>query len=164
MRANGQTENKVASLAFKSDEGPRLRGKRRDEAKRMRFGSEFPVGFRRQVARQVHGVVKDAKNLDHTTRRGAIDDEMPSATAPMCDVKRSQARHNLIARNTVEDVGAGFQRLDSLEQRLSIDVDLPLAEFVLGASQDEDEISLGLFAETNAPARLRQFDPEPETA
>jgi hypothetical protein len=72
MRANGQTENKVASLAFKSDEGPRFREKRRDEAKRMRFGSEYPVGFRRQVARQVHGVVKDAKNLDHTTRRGAI--------------------------------------------------------------------------------------------
>ena len=116
----------------------------------------------RNMARQIHCVVENADDLDHLAGCRAIHDEMPPAPTFARDMERPKVGENFITGDAAEHVGASFERRERFGKRGSVNVKLPLAEFVFGVFQDAGEILFSLITKANPPARSRQLSPAPE--
>jgi hypothetical protein len=74
-------------------------------ANRCEYGTVTPKlrRFRREVAGQIHGVVKDSHHIDHVFIDGTVNDDMATAPPPMRDVETAEMRAVTLARRRAVD-------------------------------------------------------------
>lgn len=100
-----------------------------NRARRAGFRARASIEPGRKVSGEVHRVVEDPDDFDDLSRRGAIEDEMPSPAPVPRDVQRAQLRQDLVARDAAGGVRAGLERRESGKKRLPINAELSRAEF-----------------------------------
>ena len=122
------------------------------------------------MAWQIHGVMKEAQDLDHVTVRRPSDaeqDEMTTLAALAGDVKRENSFQDVIPLPRAHDGRAGSQIIQRCRNSFSVDARLHIAELVHRPAQDFLEVSLGGRRQTNRPvarpcahfARVARFPP-----
>ncbi len=106
------------------------------------------------MALKVHSVVRDADDFDRPFGCYPIHQEVTSATSVSRDVERAEARHDLVSGLGARDVGTFDKFADRLNERVSINSRLSVAEILGGPFQDIRKIELCGSAETNTPFLL----------
>ena len=74
----------------------------------MRFGGEPLAGAHGDMARQIHGIIKNSKDFDHLALASAVHNEMPAAATCTCDVERPKIGQDFFASCAAPHVGASF--------------------------------------------------------
>ena len=106
------------------------------------------------MALQIHAVMQDACDFDHSVSDNPVQEEVTSATTMSRNVERAEARHDLVSDLGPGNVGTVGKLADRLNKRVPIESGLPRAEILSRPFEDICEIELCRSAEANAPFPL----------
>lgn len=98
------------------------------------------------MALQIHGVMKEAQDLDHVTVRRAPDaehDEMATFAALAGDVKREKPLQDVVPLFCTDDGRTGGQIIQRRRKRFGVDARLRIAEFGHCPAQNFLEVDFG---------------------
>jgi hypothetical protein len=104
------------------------------------------------MAPKVNSVVKDTHDFDRVARSRSKHQEMASAPAVPCHVKRTKACHDLVSRPGARNLGTLSQLAHRLNKGIAIDSRLSRAKVLCGPPEDVGEVDLCGCTETNAPS------------
>ena len=108
-----------------------------------------------QMTLQIHGVMKEAQDLDHVTVRRPSDaehDEMTPLAALAGDVQCENSLQDVVPLFCTDDGRAGSQIIQRRGNCSSVDASLRFAELVHRPAQDFLEVGLGGSRQSNRPA------------
>ena len=107
------------------------------------------------MALQIHGVMKEAQDLDHVVVRCGPDAEHHKMTPPSViasDVNGKNPLEDGVSPYRTDDGRAGGQIIQRRGKRFGVDARLPIAEWVHCPAQDFLEVGLGGRRQADRPA------------
>jgi len=107
------------------------------------------------MALQIHGVMKEAQDLDHFVIRSTPDAEhhkMTPLAALAGDVKRENSLQDVVSLFRTDDGRAGSQIIQRRRKRFGVDSRLRFTELIHRPAQDFLEVGLGGRRQADRPA------------